>query len=78
MFRVHALVLLAAALAPEAVAVAPEAKPVLETAVEDTPETLARVSHHPTAADADPSAVAGRTPSSRLDLVSAAPAENPL
>jgi hypothetical protein len=35
---------------------------------------LARISHHPSTAAADLRAVAGRTPSSRLDVVSATPA----
>jgi len=34
---------------------------------------LARISHHPPTADADPLAVTGPTPSSRLDVVSATP-----
>jgi len=34
---------------------------------------LACISHHPTAADADPSTVAGRTPCTRLNVVSATP-----
>jgi 50S ribosomal protein L16 3-hydroxylase len=40
---------------------------------------LARISHHPTAADADPLAVTGRTPSSRLDVGSTtlAPSSGP-
>jgi hypothetical protein len=35
---------------------------------------LARISHHPSAADADSLAVAVRTPSGRFDVVSATPA----
>ena len=35
---------------------------------------LARISHHPTAANADPLAVTGRTPCRRLDVVSTTPA----
>jgi ATP-dependent helicase/nuclease subunit A len=37
-------------------------------------EALARISHHPSTAAADPLAVTGRAPSSRLDVVSATPA----
>ena len=37
-------------------------------------EDLARISHHPPAADADKRVVPGRTPAGRLDVVSTTPA----